>query len=256
MKLYHLGPARRMVNLVVRAIVPLGIGGQSTYLLTTTGRNTRPAEDDARNSGRDRSWTLACVALRKLRPRPRPTSPNSWTAKSTSGWPGAPPPPWAARTSRPCRPPTRPPSFSTRPVQGAASRPGRLAAQPHLRSARPGRPHRPDRHRQHPRPVDPRTGPQARPAPSGRSDRGPAQNQHPGRSPGHLPVRLDRGLVVEGVIGAALVTAQYAQGLTRLSVPLPQLLIIAVLRASGTLAAWRPSRRTARLNILRAATTE
>lgn len=64
------------------------------------------------------------------------------------------------------------------------------------------------------------------------------------------------GLVLGVVLGAALVTAQHAQGLTQLSVPLPQLLIIAVLRASGTLAAWRPSRRTARLNILRAATTE
>ena len=50
------------------------------------------------------------------------------------------------------------------------------------------------------------------------------------------------GLLLGVVLGAALVTAQHAQGLTRLSVPLPQLLIIgAVAGAAGVLAAWRPA---------------
>ncbi len=39
-KAYRLGPARRAVNLVVAATVRLGIGGKSTYLLTTVGRRT------------------------------------------------------------------------------------------------------------------------------------------------------------------------------------------------------------------------
>lgn len=39
-KPYRLGPARRMVNLVMTAMVRLGIGGKTTYLLTTTGRRT------------------------------------------------------------------------------------------------------------------------------------------------------------------------------------------------------------------------
>ena len=65
------------------------------------------------------------------------------------------------------------------------------------------------------------------------------------------------GLILGVVVGAALVTAQHAQGLTQLSVPLPQLLIIsAVASTAGILAAWRPSRQAARLNILRAVTTE
>jgi putative ABC transport system permease protein len=65
------------------------------------------------------------------------------------------------------------------------------------------------------------------------------------------------GLVLGIVLGAALVTAQHAQGLTHLSVPLPQLLMVgAIAGAAGIVAAWRPSRRAARLNILRAVTTE
>lgn len=39
-KTYHLGAARRLVNLVVKQMVRLGIGGKSTYELTTTGRST------------------------------------------------------------------------------------------------------------------------------------------------------------------------------------------------------------------------
>jgi deazaflavin-dependent oxidoreductase (nitroreductase family) len=39
-KPYRLGPGRRVVNVVVAKLVPLGIGGKSTYLLTTTGRRT------------------------------------------------------------------------------------------------------------------------------------------------------------------------------------------------------------------------
>jgi putative ABC transport system permease protein len=65
------------------------------------------------------------------------------------------------------------------------------------------------------------------------------------------------GLILGVVLGAALVTVQHAQGLTHLAVPLPQLLIIgAIAGAAGVVAAWRPSRRAARLNILRAVTTE
>ncbi len=39
-KSYHLGPTRRAVNTVVTAMLRRGIGGRSTYLLTTTGRKT------------------------------------------------------------------------------------------------------------------------------------------------------------------------------------------------------------------------
>jgi deazaflavin-dependent oxidoreductase (nitroreductase family) len=39
-KPYHLGPARRAVNGLVTPMLKLGIGGKSTYLLTTTGRRT------------------------------------------------------------------------------------------------------------------------------------------------------------------------------------------------------------------------
>ena len=39
-KTYQLGPARRAVNVVMKPLVRLGIGGKSTYLLTTTGRRT------------------------------------------------------------------------------------------------------------------------------------------------------------------------------------------------------------------------
>ena len=39
-KPYKLGPARRAVNMLMAPLVRLGIGGKSTYLLTTTGRKT------------------------------------------------------------------------------------------------------------------------------------------------------------------------------------------------------------------------
>lgn len=38
---YQLGPARRAVNAVMTAMLRVGFGGKSTYLLTTTGRKTR-----------------------------------------------------------------------------------------------------------------------------------------------------------------------------------------------------------------------
>jgi deazaflavin-dependent oxidoreductase (nitroreductase family) len=39
-KPYRLGPARRAANVLMRTMLQLGIGGKSTYLLTTTGRRT------------------------------------------------------------------------------------------------------------------------------------------------------------------------------------------------------------------------
>lgn len=39
-KTYKLGPSRRTVNAIMAPLVRLGIGGRSTYLLTTTGRKT------------------------------------------------------------------------------------------------------------------------------------------------------------------------------------------------------------------------
>ena len=39
-KTYQLGPARRAVNVIMKPLVRLGIGGKSTYLLSTTGRRT------------------------------------------------------------------------------------------------------------------------------------------------------------------------------------------------------------------------
>src|SRR5579872_143652 len=39
-KTYQLGLARRAVNTLMKPLVRLGIGGKSTYLLTTTGRRT------------------------------------------------------------------------------------------------------------------------------------------------------------------------------------------------------------------------
>jgi len=37
---YRLGPARRTYNALMKPLVRLGVGGKSTYLLTTTGRRT------------------------------------------------------------------------------------------------------------------------------------------------------------------------------------------------------------------------
>ena len=39
-KTYRLGPGRRAVNMLMKPLVRLGIGGKSTYLLTTTGSRT------------------------------------------------------------------------------------------------------------------------------------------------------------------------------------------------------------------------
>jgi len=39
-KTYRLGPGRRAINAVFSAMIQAGIGGRSTYLLTTTGRRT------------------------------------------------------------------------------------------------------------------------------------------------------------------------------------------------------------------------
>jgi deazaflavin-dependent oxidoreductase (nitroreductase family) len=39
-KTYQLGPALRAYNLLMKPLVRLGIGGKTTYLLTTTGRRT------------------------------------------------------------------------------------------------------------------------------------------------------------------------------------------------------------------------
>jgi len=39
-KTYQLGTTRRAVNALMKPLVRLGIGGKSTYLLTTTGRKT------------------------------------------------------------------------------------------------------------------------------------------------------------------------------------------------------------------------
>jgi deazaflavin-dependent oxidoreductase (nitroreductase family) len=39
-KTYELGPARQAVNLFMKPLIRLGIGGRSTYLLTTTGRKS------------------------------------------------------------------------------------------------------------------------------------------------------------------------------------------------------------------------
>ncbi|MEO8108240.1 MAG: nitroreductase family deazaflavin-dependent oxidoreductase [Actinomycetes bacterium] len=39
-KTYQLGPARRAVNVIMTATLRLGVGGKSSYLLTTTGRKS------------------------------------------------------------------------------------------------------------------------------------------------------------------------------------------------------------------------
>ena len=65
------------------------------------------------------------------------------------------------------------------------------------------------------------------------------------------------GLLLGVGIGVALVSTERAQGIISTAVPVPQLLIIAVMAAlAGILAAWAPSRRAARLDILRAVTAD
>jgi putative ABC transport system permease protein len=61
------------------------------------------------------------------------------------------------------------------------------------------------------------------------------------------------GLVVGVLLGWAVVTALKSQGVTRLSVPVTQLVIVAVLAGlAGVVAAMGPARRAARLDVLRA----
>jgi putative ABC transport system permease protein len=65
------------------------------------------------------------------------------------------------------------------------------------------------------------------------------------------------GLVVGVLFGWAIVAALKSEGVTQLSVPVVQLLVIAVLAGiAGVLAAVSPRRRAARLDVLRAITTE
>jgi len=66
-----------------------------------------------------------------------------------------------------------------------------------------------------------------------------------------------QGLVVGTLFGWAIVRALDSEGVTQLSVPVVQLVVVAVLAAvAGVLAAVAPGRRAARLDVLRAVTTE
>lgn len=61
------------------------------------------------------------------------------------------------------------------------------------------------------------------------------------------------GLVVGVLLGCAVVIALRSQGVTRLSVPVTQLVVVAILAAlAGVVAAMGPARRAARLDVLRA----
>ncbi len=65
------------------------------------------------------------------------------------------------------------------------------------------------------------------------------------------------GLVLGMLFGWAIVTASHSSGITHLVFPVTQLLILAALAGlAGIVAAIAPSRRAARLDILRAVTTE
>ncbi len=65
------------------------------------------------------------------------------------------------------------------------------------------------------------------------------------------------GLVVGTLFGWAIVSALKSAGVTQLSVPIVQLVVVALLAAlAGVLAAVGPGRRAARLDVLRAITTE
>jgi len=66
-----------------------------------------------------------------------------------------------------------------------------------------------------------------------------------------------RGLVLGAFLGWAMVAAMRSGGITQLVFPVQQLLLVTVIASlAGLLAAIAPSRRAARLNILRAVTTE
>ena len=61
------------------------------------------------------------------------------------------------------------------------------------------------------------------------------------------------GLIVGVLLGCAVVAALRSQGVTRLSIPVTQLAIVAALAAlAGVVAAMGPARRAARLDVLRA----
>jgi putative ABC transport system permease protein len=65
------------------------------------------------------------------------------------------------------------------------------------------------------------------------------------------------GLVLGSLLGWAIVVSMRSQGVSHLVFPVQQLLIVTIIAAlAGLLAAISPSRRAARLNILRAVTTE
>jgi putative ABC transport system permease protein len=65
------------------------------------------------------------------------------------------------------------------------------------------------------------------------------------------------GLVLGMLFGWAIVAALHSLGITRLVFPVPQLLVLAVLAGlAGIVAAIAPSRHAARLDVLRAVTTE
>ena len=65
------------------------------------------------------------------------------------------------------------------------------------------------------------------------------------------------GLVLGVLFGWAIVTSLHPQGVTHLEFPIVQLLVLAVLAGlAGIVAAIAPSRRAARLDVLRAVTTE
>jgi putative ABC transport system permease protein len=65
------------------------------------------------------------------------------------------------------------------------------------------------------------------------------------------------GLVLGMLFGWAIVAASHSQGITHLVFPVTQLAVLAVLAGlAGVVAALAPSRRAARLDILRAVTTE
>jgi len=62
-----------------------------------------------------------------------------------------------------------------------------------------------------------------------------------------------QGLVVGTLLGWVLVSALKSQGITRLSIPVPQLLLVTVLATlAGVVAAAAPGRRAARLDVLAA----
>ena len=65
------------------------------------------------------------------------------------------------------------------------------------------------------------------------------------------------GLALGTLFGWAIVAALHSQGVTQLVFPVTQLITLAVLAGvAGIVAAFAPSRRAARLNILQALTTE